>query len=687
MKKGRRVAAWLLLAAALCLVILGQIYFYQRRDYGWDGLVFHLLAALCFLLAWRLSRPGKPSTAEQPYLQLGAWLRTRTITAALLALGALFSLLTVFLMQDRSLMQSTYDAVLAWALAVICVGLAVIWPLSRVLGRLRGWKESLRAVRRETWLEAATVAALTLLALLLRVTALDSIPYTLGGDEAWHGLLARQVLAGQMRNPFTMGYMSMPTAFYWPLSWSLLLVGNTITGLRFPAALVGVITVPVFYLFVRDLWGRRTALLSSVLLAAYDYHVHFSRLGANNVWDPLFVVLTLWALDRGLRSTPSHPVEDGDGTKGEESPAPAYRRYRYFLLAGMVMGISTLFYTGARLLPYLVGVYVAFCWFRRRKELARVGLHLALLVLAYLTVAGPMLSYAQSHPDEWNARLNQVGIIQSGWLEREPDLTGKSTGQILAEQFLRAAGAFHYFPDRTAWYAAERPLLGFFAGAFAVLGMAWAAAQWRDRRYFLVLLWFWSVIITGGMLTESPPSSQRLVMAIPTVVLLVTFGLDQAVRLICRLLDIRRTWENVAMGLLVTLLAFSSIYFYFVEFTPTRRYGSANGETATMMGHYLQDMEAGTQAYLFGAPSIYWRFGTMPFMAPQLEGHDVVDPLEGPDDFANQITDAADRETVFLFLPERSGEVVWVQRAIPGGNLLQFSDPAGRLRFVAYEAP
>ena len=77
----------------------------------------------------------------------------------------------------------------------------------------------------------------------------------------------------------------------------------------------------------------------------------------------------------------------------------------------------------------------------------------------------------------------------------------------------------------------------------------------------------------------------------------------------------------------------------------------------------------------------------MPFMAPQVEGHDVVDPLEGPDDFADQITGAVDKGTVFLFLPERSGEVVWVQQAFPGGNLLQFSDRAGRLRFVAYEAP
>jgi 4-amino-4-deoxy-L-arabinose transferase-like glycosyltransferase len=682
------VAAWLLLAAALGLVLLGQFYFFRRREYGWDGLVFHLLAALFFVLSWRLTRQAKPHAEPRPRLQWGSWLRVRAVPAALLLLGALSSLLAVFLMQDRILSDSTHDAALAWGLGMACVGLAALWPLSHIPAFLRTWKESLGAVPRSAWLEAATVAALTLLAFVLRATALDSVPYTLGGDEAWHGLLARQVLAGQLRNPFGMGYMSMPTAFYWPLSWSLWLVGDTVTGLRFAAALVGTITVPIFYLFARDLWGRRTALISTIFLTAYDYHIHYSRLGANNIWDPLFLVLMLWALDKGLRRTDSDTAQHQEADAApEQSQEPTPGRYRYFLLAGLVMGLSMFFYTGARLLPLLAGVYVGFVWLIRGRHVPRLGARVVLLIVACVTVAGPMLSYAQLHPDEWNARLNQVGIIQSGWLEREPELTGKSTAQILAEQFIRAAGAFHYYPDRTAWYAAERPLLGFLAGAFAILGMAWAVARWRDRRYFLVLLWFWSVIITGGMLTESPPSSQRLVIAIPAVALLVAFGLEQSVRLACRLLAIGRRRENLILGVLLTILATGSIYFYFVEFTPTRRYGSANGETATMMGHYLQELEGDYQAYLFGAPSLYWRFGTMPFMAPAVQGTDIVEPLDGPPDFLDGTAGTAGRDMVFLFLPDRSGELAWVQQALPGGQIREFYDNAGRLRFIAYEAP
>jgi 4-amino-4-deoxy-L-arabinose transferase-like glycosyltransferase len=686
--KGRRVAAWLLLAAALCLTILGQIYFYQRREYGWDGLLFHLAAALCFVLAWRLSQAAPPPVTPRPPPHWGAWLRARTIPAALLTLGALCSLLAVFMMQDRTLKQDTHDAVLVWGLGVACVSMAAIGRVAWVPALFRRWKESLHRVRRDTWLEVAAVGLLTLLAFVLRATALDSIPYTLGGDEAWHGLLARQVLSGELQNPFGVGYMSMPTAFYWPLSWSLWLVGDTVVGLRFPAALVGTITVPFMYLLARDLWGRRVALLSTTLLATYDYHIHFSRLGANNVWDPLFVVLMLWALDRGLGGTLSDQAKHGEGSYTEGRPeGPSPLHYRYFVLAGLVIGLSMFFYTGARLLPLLVGIYVAFVWLQRRRRIPRLGMYVALLILSCVIVAGPVLSYAQSHPGEWNARLNQVGIIQSGWVGRQMEATGQSMARVLAEQFIRAAGAFHYFPDRTAWYAAEQPLLGFWAGALAVLGMAWAVAHWRDRRNFLVLLWFWSVIITGGMLTESPPSSQRLVMATPAVMLLVAFGLERSVRLICRLLGIGRSRENVVLGVSVALLATISIYFYFVEFTPTRRYGSTNGETATMMGHYLHDLEGDYQAYLFGAPRIYWKFGTMPFMAPRVQGTDVVEPLDGPPSFADEVADATGRGTVFLFLPERSGDLAWVQQAFPDGHLREFYDSQDGLRFIAYETP
>lgn len=731
MTRRRQLAASLLLTAALALAVLGQLYFFRRPEYLWDGVAFHGLAAICFLLAWRAAtfRPRLSSADPARREPWTTWLSKRPVQTALLGVGLLLALVAALLARDRMAHESTADIVALWLLGITAALVAAFWPLTpscrskragttSTSSRARGepgqsfpsrlWRNALAhlcSVKHDAWLEVSVVAGLTVMALLLRATALDRVPFTLGGDEAWHGLLARQVLRGELRNPFSMGYMSMPTLFYWPISWSLWVVGDNIVGLRMPAVLVGTATIPLFYVFVRRLWGSRTAFLATSFLAAYDYHVHYSRLGANNVWDPAFAILFLWLVDRG--------------SAGHDSPRPEAQQVRTFVLAGLVMGLSTYFYTGARLLPLLLALYLAFLWIRSR--LARshlpqnLGWHLVLLVLAFLVVSAPMLGYALAHPDRWNARLNQVSIFHSGWLAREPGLTGKTTAQILVDQFVRAAGAFHVFPDRTVWYGARRPLLGFLPGLFAALGMAWAVAHCRERRHFLLLLWFWAVIITGGMLTESPPSSQRLVMAIPAVALLVAIGLEQTVFLVHRLVSWansssrsssgrgdaalfaersllgrrplgagQRGRVNLVLGLLIFVLVVGSVRFYFAEFTPTRRYGSANGETATMIGYYLSDLEGAYQAYFFGAPRMYWGFGTMPFLAPQVPGVDIIDPLEATPDFAGEVRNA-DQNTVFVFLPERVAELTWVREALPEGRVRESRDSTGAIRFVAYE--
>jgi hypothetical protein len=42
---------------------------------------------------------------------------------------------------------------------------------------------------------------------------------------------------------------------------------------------------------------------------------------------------------------------------------------------------------------------------------------------------------------------------------------------------------------------------------------------------------------------------------------------------------------------------------------------------------------------------------------------------------------------VFVFLPERAGELAWVQQAYPDGTVRQTYDAAGELRFMAYKVP
>ncbi len=695
-----RAAAAVLLVLAFALAFLAQFYFLRRPEYRWDGLLFVFLSAFCLVLSWRLARPAAAHPTPSRPAPLPAWIREHRAFVALAGLGCILSLAAAWQARSRAWNQDTTAVVILWLAGLVATLAAAFWPATRpaLVPRLSRDRHSEGAQRlpssgakgsKNLWFvvrasarsglsmhrlvmlseakhlrEVVFVALLTALALALRVTALDRMPYTLAGDEAWFGISARQVLQGVIRNPFVTGHLSMPTLFFWTMAGAMRLFGDGIAAIRLPAAMVGTATIPLFYLFVRDLWGRRAACLSALFLAAYELHIHYSRLALNNAWDPFFAVLTFWLLERGL------------------AQAEERLRLRYFLLTGFVLGLGLYFYTGARLLPLLVAACLLFFSLQRRSQgqAASLAGPLALMGLAFLAAAAPILGFALAHPDDWNARMNQVGILQSGWLDVTRQLTGKGTAHLLADQFLRAAGAFHVFPDRTDFFGIQRPLLAFVPAVLAILGMAWALAHLRERRYFLVLIWFWAVIVTGGMLTESPPSSQRLLLAVPAVAILVATGLEQSVHLGRRLLGVNRRWADLLLGLALFAIALGGIRFYFADYLPSGRYGSENGETATMIGHYVEELDAGYRIYFFGWPRLGWGFGSMGFLAPNIEAQDVPDPLVAPPGFVD-----TGRSAAFIFLPERIGELAWVQAAFPAGTLREFYDSKGRLRFTAYE--
>jgi len=115
------------------------------------------------------------------------------------------------------------------------------------------------------------------------------------------GLEARDVLDGAMRDPFTTGWLSHPTLWFYVQAASLRVFGDSVVRLRMISALLGAATIPALYVFARRPFGARVALSAAALLALYHVHIHFSRIGLNNVADPLFALLTYTCLLAGLR--------------------------------------------------------------------------------------------------------------------------------------------------------------------------------------------------------------------------------------------------------------------------------------------------------------------------------------------------------------------------------------------------
>ncbi len=669
--------ALLLIAAALGWAALGQYYFANRREFLADGVLFYTVGVICFVLALRLLQPIAeqrtttdeqrrlyPSLALRPSSLAGRWV----LPLAGIACGALAAYLA-----NRDENAPSYWLpfglwVIGWATftGTFAIGIRPAnWQ--KVRSHLQAWIASHR-------LELAVIGGIMLLALLVRVVSLETIPVNLGGDEGTQGVWALDAMTGRLKNMFATGWFDMPTLQFFIIGAFLRLAGASIATLRLPYALLATLSVLWTYLLVRDLWRDRwLAALAAFLLAVANYHIHFSRLGSAQILDTFFITLVLWLYVRAERSG----------------------NLLTYALGGLALGFSNFFYYGARIIGVILGAYILYravaaltarpAQRETTQESGQFGMRnvpglLVMLATTGLVVA-PLGLYYLDHPQAFTSRTMAVSIIQPGWFEREMAYWKMSQAQLIGEQIRKSLTGFNYYPDPTYWYHPGRPLLDAISAVLLVFGVVYSLSQLRRRPYWLVVTWFFLAITFGWILTENPPSSMRMLVATPAVAILVAVGFQQLFRLV------RDTWQGLGVALWAAVplalfaIAYLNLNFYFRQYTPTGVYGYTSSKIATPLARALQQRHDNYEVYMFSGGEVYWGDnGVLRYLLYGVPGMDVKEPLTGQPTFVDR-----SRAAVFVFLPSRRNELQQVRQAFPQGRLRDFTAPDGQFLFTLYE--
>jgi SAM-dependent methyltransferase/4-amino-4-deoxy-L-arabinose transferase-like glycosyltransferase len=672
--------AWL--GLAVLFAVLGQISWnwYTRPYKPADGLTWYGLALLMLaLFAWQ-SAPRGGRTALRVDVGVDSalgWLGRQSVRGLVVLASLVCSLLARHSVGDAIQTSDGGRGALLWWLGGIALMLLALWPGAltglgrwvrhRLLPEGRRGGGTLRPAGALTWRswnrwELLGLCVLVLAAFLVRFVKLDEIPYVLAGDEASMGREAVRVLSGELGNPFITGWFSHPTLFSYILVLPVRALGQTTLAVRFLSPFIGALTVLATYLFARRAWGRAVAWIAAALLAGYHFHIHYSRLALNNIWDPLFALLVMGLLWRSWQT----------------------RDRRCYVMAGLALGVSQYFYMGARLLLVLVGALVLYWALKDGRRLWRERSSLVAFVLMAAVVALPIALFSVKHPDDYMARMNQLGIFHSGWLTREVELTGRSAAGLLGEQLWKAALAFNYTVDPTFWYRPGIPLLRFWPSILFVFGLGLALVRIRRTPDFLLLLWIAATVLFAGALLENPPSSQRYVIASPAICLLVAVSLVWVGERLRALLGGRQAMWLGSVTLLALLFVWGDLRFYFGEYTREGDYGGLNTEVAQRASDYLRDLGPEWRVFFFGFPrmgiSAEGGFPTVPFLAPDVDSVDVMETLEDP-----YLLPGFRLPATFLFLPERAYEIKAVRERFPNGVEKHFPGRYDRLLFVAYE--
>lgn len=512
--------------------------------------------------------------------------------------------------------------------------------------------------------ELAAVLVITLLALGLRLWRLDELVHKFV-DEIHFSTAVAGLFSGtdsfKLLSPFA-GITAFPWLYpYWQYELAAI-NGRNLESLRLVSAALGTLTVPAAYFLARTLFDRTTAVIAALLLATFPPHLHFSRIGLNNVADPLFGTLALAVLARGLKTG----------------------RRLDFALAGAMLGLTQYFYEGGRLLfpPLVVGWLVVLWIFGRGKPPVRLyrppmpfGRSLAVLALAALLVGLPVYTTLLAERKPVVARMETVAVGGTYYWR----VVNLGTPQTLEQHFTRPFLVYVHLPETGLFYGGNQPLIleifvpVFLLGVFGLL--------WRGRQMGIVAL-LWLLLASAGniLMTESAISA-RYVVAFPALALLLALGLRYTLPLL------RPNWRGwpVIMIALAAVMGYVQARYYFGHHLDLYNLQLRPGYDSEDAIFRAADFPPGTHVHIISSSTLGQQYlsGIVGYLNSGLI-LDVRTPLETSPEYLANLTPNADH--VFFVEPDDRATLALLRRyfALDEPRFSPFNVPKARQLVMFY---
>ena len=529
-------------------------------------------------------------------------------------------------------------AVMSWAAAIVLSMIITWWREIRLLftGKFASLKEKIRTNR----VEFLVLCLVLGMAFLLRTIGLSAHPYPWSGDEASIGLEARRILNGEITNFFDTGWSSQSNWSFVPTAITEMIFGQNIIAIRMASALAGTAAVLFVYLTASVLFNPTIGLIAGAFLATMPLNVHFSRIGVSNIVDSLMSSMLFWLIAKALR---------------DEDP-------RYYYSAGIVGGLCIYTYAGTRLALILAGVTFLFLIIRQRSYLFSHWKHLLAFSLGVMLSMAPQATFFAQHPDIFLGRLAQEGILFNGWLAQRAIETGQSQLDILINQFTRTTMVFIASPAPSNFFNSPEPYLTVLGSILFLFGMGYALAHLLETKYFIILVWFWAVILFGGILTLNPPANTRMLMTSSPVAILLAIGTYQVVEYLQKFRILPERAVVPIFFAVAFIITYQNIKFYMIEYRTNMYFQDANSEFAMETGLMANDLREVYSLYFLGAPRVFSGFPTLPFLAPKYPRADLT-----AENLAT-LNIAPDQKAAFFAIPENRPLIEEISQKYPGGE-------------------
>jgi 4-amino-4-deoxy-L-arabinose transferase-like glycosyltransferase len=509
--------------------------------------------------------------------------------------------------------------------------------------------------------ELFVLLTILIAAFLIRYLDLELHPYSFINDEGEMGRNGACIMQGTCLEIMEIGWSQQPRLAFLPTGLSISLLGNTALAVRLVSVIIGTLAVLAVYLFTREVFDKRTAWVAALLLATLPVHVHFSRIGVDNIVDSLSTTLMIWLLFRGIKRSSTF----------------------CFLAAGVLGGLCFYTYPGSRLAP-IIGLFIlGYIGLKTRGVLQAHGRNFLIFLLAFVITAAPILGFFVTHPENFSARMNGVGIFQNNAIQNEMNIYKSSAFEVLTQQFMKSSLVFIVTGAPSNFYNSPKPYLATVAAIFFMLGLAYTLWRIKDPRYLGLFVWFWAAIILGSTLTVGPPSNQRMLMSTSALSIITALGISKSVGFFPQTGKFIRWLAPLSLLAFVLYIGYLNINFYFNEYRINHYFEDPTNELTYETRSFIAPLHTTGRFFLIAEPDVpYLSFPNFNYFSPDVEKA-----------YFNEVTPQTlaalpnDKDALFIATSTRGTDLANIARLIPGGEWHEFRRryQPGEILFYSYK--
>lgn len=289
---------------------------------------------------------------------------------------------------------------------------------------------------------------------------------------------------------------------------------DSIVTYRAISAILGLIFVLCFYLYIKEYQTRRVAILATILLFTSSWYLHNARLSLAYIALPLSVIIILL---------------------GSRKLSKANNTALFSIILGIILGCTL--YTP--MIPFILILILIFgIGLKSEKVKFR---HLALVIIAMLITAIPLIYATVQNPDLLYSIFGIPKILLPiEWIKR-----------ILAIPiFLFAKGPFNPVTN-----LGRLPILDIFSSVLLVFGVYAIYFKLKERHFRQIIL-----VLIGSFVLIALNGENALPLILPIVYIILSYGVALILQQWFTVFPKNPLVKNVGIFIVVVSLSFVSFY-------------------------------------------------------------------------------------------------------------------------------